>query len=238
MKRVNIKKIAFKDLDYNYGQDGKIFENVSVEFPKDTKLIIQGPIGSGRSTLLKILIGLSAPTKGDYLINDEIVSDYSFKEFDPIRLNFGIAQELPGLLSNMSLYENLKLPLDFHSQLSQQDKKDYIENLFKLFNLQNQMHMRPMFTTAGTRKVIGLLRAFILKPQVILLNNPTQSLHLEHIPILINLMNYHQKEHELKYMFIVSDDEHFYGNVPHKILHLEDKKITIRESKKQAIYEI
>lgn len=238
MKRVRIDKIAFKDLSYRYGQAEAILENVTIEFPKDIPLVIQGPIGSGRSTLLKILIGLNAPTGGDYLINDEIVSDYSYAEFDPIRLNFGISQELPGLLSNMSLYENLRLPLDFHGQLSTFEKKEYIESLFKLFDLQNQMHVRPMFTTAGTRKVIGLIRAFILKPEVILLNNPTQSLHMEHIPVLLELIKTHQREHELKYIFIVSDDDHFYQNISHKVLNLADKKITIKETQKQAFHEI
>jgi ABC-type transporter Mla maintaining outer membrane lipid asymmetry ATPase subunit MlaF len=238
MKRVSIEKIAFNNLSYRYGLAESILENVTIEFPKNIPLVIQGPIGSGRSTLLKILIGLNAPTDGDYLINDEIVSDYSYADFDPIRLNFGITQELPGLLSNMSLFENLRLPLDFHTQLSTFEKNEYIESLFKLFDLQNQMHVRPMFTTAGTRKVIGLIRAFILKPHVLLLNNPTQSLHIEHIPILLELMKNHQKFHELKYIFIVSDDDHFYQNIPHKILNLADKKITLKERIKQANHEI
>ena len=238
MNRVNIDKIAFKNLSYHHDENGIILENVSQEFPKNIPLILQGRAGSGRSTVLKILIGLIAPTEGDYLINDQIVSDYSYDQFDPIRLNFGITQEQPGLLSNMSLFENLKLPMDFHTQISSEEKRDYIENLFKLFDLQDQMHKRPMFTTAGTRKVVGLLRAFILKPQVLILNNPTQSLQMEHIPILLDLINLYQKMNDLKFMFFVSDDEDFYQNIQHKTLKIADRRITLKESIKQAIHEI
>ena len=230
MKRIDIKKISFNNLCLKKSEVETSLNGLSCEFLPSSAIHIQGPVGSGKSTLLKVMVGLEKPHHGDYLINEQSLRGLSYKEFDAYRLNMGIALRQPALMNNMSLFENLKLPLDFHSLLSGPEKNDFILNLFTKFGLQNQMHLRPMFATAAARKAVGVMRAFVLKPQVILLSNPTHGLQLEHVEALVDLLKMSRSQFDLKYIFMDSDDEQFNQKLAPTVLDLTIQKMRKQET--------
>ena len=218
MKREAIKSIAFKELGFSYQLPEKVFSGLSFEFPANEVLYLQGPRGSGKNTLIRLLLGLNSPTEGEYLINEKCVNDYSYRELDPFRLNMGYSFDVGGLINNLSLYENFKLLLDYHDFLPPAQRTDYLLNMMKNFHLEEQKHLRPALISSSARKAAAVLRAFLLRPEMIILNDPTQAMSMEHIRPLIDLIKEHQQEHNLKYVIISSDDTGLINQLSGRVL--------------------
>lgn len=225
MKRKDIQSLTFTNLNFFYDESNPIFKNVNYTFSDTEVYCIQGPTGGGKTTLMKLLLGLVGPNNGEYLINDKPVQNLSYSEFDEYRLNMGFSSDVGGLINNQSLYDNLKLPLDFHDYINESDMKDYIIEFLKIFNLQDQRHLRPAFVSSGTRKAASVLKAFIMNPQVLILNNPTLGLNQEHVKPLVNLIEFHRKQKGLKYVFIASDDSSFMQFFNYKTISISNQGI-------------
>ncbi len=218
MKRISIEKIEFKKMGFYYVENEKVFENVDALFLPDDVNYLQGPRGSGKNSLIKLLLGLQSPTAGDFCLNGQRVNDLSYKEFDPYRLNMGHSFDAGGLINNLSLFENFMLILNYHDVQSNNQRPEMIIDLLKVFDLQDQKHLRPAFLSGSARKAASVLRAFLLRPEVLILNDPTQGLSVEHIDPLVDLINQYKKEHQLKFVFISSDDQKLIEKLPGKIL--------------------
>lgn len=235
MKRNKIETLEFKNLNFFYDQSNPIFKDVNYIFPETDVTFIQGPTGGGKTTLMKLLLGLVGPTTGEYLINGKPVQNLSYTEFDEYRLNMGFSSDVGGLINNQSIFENFKLPLDFHDYVSPNDLQDYIIEFLQLFNLQDQKNLRPAFVSSGTRKAASVLKAFILNPQVLILNNPTLGLNQEHIKPLVNLIELHRKQKGLKHVFIASDDVSFMQYFNYKSIQVLNNNIVEEKNIKTKI---
>ena len=207
MKKItHIESLEFKQVDFFYNPQDKVFDGMNFQFSKNEVLYLKGPRGSGKSTLMKLLLGLTTPISGDYLINGERVNEYGHEEFDQVRSKMGFSFDVGGLINNLTLYENFLLVLDYHNYKSRSDRAGYIVEMMKRFHLDEQKHLRPAFVSSSVRKAASLLRAFLLHPEVLILNDPTQGMSVEHIIPLVDLINEHKKNHNLKYVIISSDD--------------------------------
>ncbi|MFZ4714471.1 MAG: ATP-binding cassette domain-containing protein [Bacteriovoracaceae bacterium] len=225
--RESIHSIKFKDLNFTYHGQKAIFEQVNFEFPMNQMIIFQGPTGGGKNTLLKLMAGLVAPSEGKLLINDIEVQNFSFPEFDRYRLSIGYTFDVGGLINNLTLYENFKLVLDFHSSDSEADKKRRILELLNVMNLDEIKHLRPSAVSSGAKKAAMILRAFILNPEMLILNNPTLGLNFEHIDSLISLIEEHKKTKNLKHIFVSSDDINFIQAFDYQSLKIVNGHITM-----------
>lgn len=206
MNRAQLHDIELRSVDFAYADGEKIFNQVSFRFDQQEVYYLQGPRGSGKTTLMKILLGLNQPASGEYLINERNVGDFSFSDFDVYRLNMGYAFDVGGLINNLTLYENFKLVLDYHQYLPAAERYEYIINMMNRFDLDQQKHLRPAHVSGSSRKAANLLRAFLLHPQMLILNDPTQGLSPEHIPLLTAMISEYRAKYALKYVIISSDD--------------------------------
>lgn len=225
MKRNKIETIEFKNVNFFYDKANPIFKDVNYIFPEAEVIFLQGPTGGGKTSLMKLLLGLNGISSGEYLINGKPVQDLSYTEFDEYRLNMGFSFDVGGLINNQSLLENFKLPLDFHDYVNPKDQNDYVIEFLKLFNLQDQKQSRPAFVSSGTRKAASVLKAFLLNPQVLILNNPTLGLNQEHIKPLVKMIQEHRLHKGLKHVFIASDDMSFMQNFNYKSIQITNNNI-------------
>jgi phospholipid/cholesterol/gamma-HCH transport system ATP-binding protein len=225
MKREPIEKLEFRNLKFSYEDGREVFTGLDFDFSAEPILYLQGPTGGGKTTLMKILVGLASPTSGDYLINGQEVGGLSFSEFDAYRLNMGYAFDVGGLINNQSLYENFKLPLDFHGFMEEQHKRDYIIGRLELFHLGEQKHIRPAFVSTGARKAASLLKALLLDPAVAILNDPTLGLNSELIEPFIALIREHQIKRGLKHVIIASEDMNLMHHLPGRIVQVTNKRL-------------
>ncbi len=206
MKRLSISHISLDNICFTYEEAAPVFTGLCHTFIPQDVLFLQGPRGSGKNTLLRLLLGLETPTSGRYLINGVVVNELGHDEFASYRLNFGYAPDVGGLINNHTLYENFKLLLDYHDVGDPKGRFDYISSLFERFDLGGIKHLRPAFVSSTARKAAAVLRAFALRPEVLILDNPGQGMSVEHIPVLVELIHEHRAHHGLKYVIISSDD--------------------------------
>jgi len=223
MKRVDIQSIELNSIGFSY-QDKKVLENVNFRPQSGDVYFLQGPRGSGKRTLIKLLLGIHAPTHGEYRINGQLMNHLSHSEFDRYRLNIGYSFDVGGLINNHTIYENFKILLDYHD-FKEQAHFDYIVSLLKRFDIDEQKHLRPSLVSNGVRKAASIMRALALKPQCLILNNPTQGLSPEHVPVIVELIEEYKRCHNLKFVIIASDDWKLCNQLNGKIhlLHTVDE---------------
>ncbi len=223
MKRFDINSLELHNLGFSYGSE-RVLENVNFHPQAGEIYFLQGPRGCGKRTLLKLLMGIHPPTQGEYRINDQIMNHLTHDEFDQFRLNIGYAFDVGGLINNHTIYENFKILLDYHD-FKEAEHFGYIVSLLEKFKIDHLKHLRPSFASTGVRKAAAILRAIALKPQVLILNNPTQGLSPEHVPLLIQLIEEHREKYNLKFVLIASDDWRLCNQLNGKI-HLLKSLIT------------
>jgi ABC-type ATPase involved in cell division len=217
-----INKLKFEGIFFQHETQDPILQNSDFEFPSDETVLIKSEQGAGKSTLLQILAGLIVPQSGKYLINDENVMDMTFEEFLPYRLSIGYTFDYGGLINNRTVYENLILPLIYHKLISQEEAESKVREVIKLFDLEKFKDERPAHIPGRIRKIACLLRAMVIEPQVLLLDDPSVGLGQEISLKFLDLIETHKKSKNLKHIFITSYDEKFMSLIPHKIINLDN----------------
>jgi ABC-type multidrug transport system fused ATPase/permease subunit len=130
-QRVHIQSMRFDQVTIKFPDHEPILNRCDFEFPMQEILWIKSSEGAGKSSLLQIVAGLENPNGGRFWINQLDVTEMSFEEFLPIRLNIGYSFDYGGLISNRSLYDNLMLPLVYHHLIPPSEAKSRVLNIFK-----------------------------------------------------------------------------------------------------------
>lgn len=221
-----IKSIRFENLSYRYeNQQDWLFKDLSFELPMGRFVKIESHGGSGKSTLLRLMAALLDPASGSLFINEQNISEMSFEEFTPLRLQIGYSFDLGGLLNNRSLKENIALPLMYHNICSADEGKNRVEHMLKVFELESVANQRPSAVRGSDRKSTILARSLIMNPQVLLLDDPTTGLSLGVTERFIAEIQRQQKE-QLHSVFVASEDQKLLSEFDvHRILIHEKQLI-------------
>lgn len=211
MERPLIDSLEFKGLSCFINNTSKVFENVDFVFPTSGLFAFKSESGGGKSTLLKILNGLALIQHGDYLINSSSVSEMTFSEFTPYRLQFGFSFDFGGLIHNRTIYQNLSLVLEYHKLFPEREICDRVIDWMSLFGIEKFKDHRPSGVPGAVRKAVCVLRAFIHDPQIYLLDDPTTGLRKDACKALVQIIN--QKQKERKLILIASEDDSFLGQL-------------------------
>lgn len=222
LHRLRVDAIRFENLSFGFENSAKIFTGATFDFPLDQIVWVKGESGAGRSTLLHLLAGLLGPEQGAYFLNGENVSEMSFEEFLPYRLNIGYGFDLGGVLYNKTLEENLTLPLLYHKVLSENEAAQraliYMEDL----GIAKYRHARPAVVPGGVRKLVCLIRALIMHPQVLLLDDPSVGLGQETALKFFDLVDELRQQGELRHVFLSSFDDKLMGVVNPTVVAIDN----------------
>ncbi len=151
-----------------------VLDDVSIEFPYAATTLILGPSGSGKTTLLKIAAGLFPPDRGKVSYNGVDITATSGEHERELRRNLGFAFQDGALWQNMTIFQNLALPLQYHyPRMAADEIRSRIDRLVGAFPIRRHMTLRPAALSAGERKIVSFLRALVLDPQVLLFDEPT-----------------------------------------------------------------
>lgn len=153
-----------------------IHENVSFYVKKGECLGLVGGSGAGKSVILRSLIGLEKPDSGQILINDLDIAPLNEEQLIPIRKQVAYAFQGGALFDSMTVYENLAYPLRAHTNFPEHIIKDRIIQQLSEFGLEQALYLYPGELSGGMQKRIGLARAVILQPEIILYDEPTAGL--------------------------------------------------------------
>lgn len=154
-----------------------VLENVSIEVHRAENLIVFGKSGSGKSVLLKCIIGLMKPDAGDIIINDQNVLELSIKELNKVRKDIGFLFQGAALYDSMTVRENLSFPLKRHfEEMTPKEIDDKVRYTLELVSLEEAIDKMPSELSGGMKKRIGLARSIITDPALMLYDEPTTGL--------------------------------------------------------------
>ncbi|TPE43284.1 ABC transporter ATP-binding protein [Pontibacter mangrovi] len=157
--------------------DFEVLKGVNLDLFQGENLVVLGRSGTGKSVLIKIIAGLLSPDEGMVKVLGKEVDKLNSKELDKLRLKVGFSFQNSALYDSMTVYENLEFPLIRHAKSMTRAERDqaihFVLDAVGLLQTANQM---PSELSGGQRKRIGIARTLILKPEIMLYDEPTAGL--------------------------------------------------------------
>jgi phospholipid/cholesterol/gamma-HCH transport system ATP-binding protein len=169
--------IDIKGLYKSFGKDTHILNGVNLTVNKGENLVVLGKSGSGKSVLIKCLVGLVSSDKGELKVFDTDITQLNNQQLNAIRVRIGFLFQNSALYDSMTVRENLAFPLKRHlKKLTKIEIADTIEDALESVGLKQAIDKMPAELSGGMRKRIGLARTLILNPEIILYDEPTTGL--------------------------------------------------------------
>lgn len=153
-----------------------VLDGIDLEVRKGETMVIVGPSGTGKSVTLKHMVRLLTPDEGRVYVGDEVVSEAAGHKLELIREKFGVLFQGGALLEWLTVGENVALPLREKSKLGNDEIVQKVIEKLRLVGLEQEWDKYPSEISGGMRKRVGLARAIIRDPQIILYDEPTSGL--------------------------------------------------------------
>ncbi|HMQ10259.1 MAG TPA: ABC transporter ATP-binding protein [Oligoflexia bacterium] len=167
--------IYFKNVNKAF-QTQVVLNNLNLHVKKGEITVIMGPSGVGKSVSLKLLMGLMKPDSGEIILDGQNVCELSDEEMKKIRKKIGMLFQDAALFDYLNVYENVSFPMLEHTKLSEEKIKVHVEEKLSEVGLTDINEKLPSELSGGMRKRVGLARALMLNPKVILFDEPTTGL--------------------------------------------------------------
>lgn len=154
----------------------QVHQGVDIYVKKGECLGLVGGSGAGKSVILRSLIGLERPDSGQIFINDEDVTNYSELQWQAMRKKVAYAFQGGALFDSMTVFQNLSYPLVEHTQMNEAEIQKRVSSQLADFSLTGTEKLFPNELSGGMQKRVGLARAMMLEPEIILYDEPTAGL--------------------------------------------------------------
>jgi phospholipid/cholesterol/gamma-HCH transport system ATP-binding protein len=158
------------------GGKDQVLRGVSIGFPKGKLTYILGSSGAGKSVILKHILGLLRPDQGSVWIEGENVTRLPPKEMARVRMKFGMLFQNSALFDDMNVYENVAFPLREHTLLKETEITELVKDKLTILGMPTGWDKFPNELSGGMRKRVGLARAIIREPSILLYDEPTTGL--------------------------------------------------------------
>jgi phospholipid/cholesterol/gamma-HCH transport system ATP-binding protein len=189
---------SFGDLDVLKGIDFNLFKGENVA--------VLGKSGTGKSVLIKIIVGLLKPDKGEIVVLGQHVEHLKGKELNELRLRIGFSFQNSALYDSMNVRQNLAFPLTMNvKHLNKKEVNSAVEEVLEAVGLLDKLNQLPSDLSGGQRKRIGIARTLILKPEIMLYDEPTSGLDPITSAEIIELINEVQQKYNTSSVIITHD---------------------------------
>jgi len=176
--------IEIKDVYKSFGNN-QVLNGVDLNINQGETTVILGRSGCGKSVLLKHIIGLMKPDKGQIFIDEEEITAYSYEKLSNLRRRFGMLFQGAALFDSMTVEENVGLGLTEHTALSKEKIKEIVKEKLRLVGMAGVENLKPAELSGGMKKRVGLARAIAMDPDIVLYDEPTTGLD----PIMADVIN-------------------------------------------------
>ena len=198
--------IQFNNVSLSYGDiadEVEVLKRISFSIDSNEVVSIVGPSGSGKTSIIMLASGLENATKGSIKINGDEIVDLKEKELSEVRRkNIGIVFQSFYLIPNLTALENVLLSLEANQQYGLE--KD-AENLLTEFGLSHRMHHLPSELSGGEQQRVAIARALIIKPKIILADEPTGNLDSANSESMIDLLFDYTKKSNTSLVMVTHD---------------------------------
>lgn len=162
-----------------------VLSGVDLEIKKGESMVVIGGSGTGKSVLLKTVIGLLKPDMGNVIIDEVDFSSLKGKALNQFRKNFGMLFQGAALFDSLTVFENVGFGLIEHTSLSKAQIMERVKKNLRMVGLENIEHLKPSELSGGMKKRVGLARAIAMEPKILLYDEPTTGLD----PIMADVIN-------------------------------------------------
>jgi len=186
--------------------NSEVLKGINLTVHKGENLVVLGKSGSGKSVLIKCIVGLVSPDEGEVRVFGENISELKYKRLNEIRVKIGFLFQSGALYDSMTVGENLAFPLKHHfKKLSKEERAKIIDEGLDDVGLKESIDKMPSELSGGMNKRIGLARTLILKPEIMLYDEPTTGLDTVTAKEISELIVQMQKKNKISSIIITHD---------------------------------
>lgn len=215
----------------------RVLNGVNLEIEKGKITVIIGRSGEGKSVLIKHIIGLLRPDSGQIFLEDMELTSMKERDFNEVRKRFGMLFQGAALFDSMTVAENVGFPLKEHTDLNDEDIFKVVSEKLRRVGLVNVENMMPSELSGGMRKRVGLARAIVMDPEIVLFDEPTTGLDPIMSDSIGDLVLDTQRALKTTYILITHDIPFTY-KIADKIAMLHEGRIieegTVEEMKQNS----
>lgn len=176
--------IGIRGLKKSFGRQ-RVLDSLDLDIARGRTLVVIGRSGCGKSVLLKHITGLVRPDAGEILFEGEDMTRFDRKKLFQMRMHFGMLFQSSALFDSMTVGENVALPLRKHSAMDEDEIMRVVGSKLELVGLTGVQDQYPAEMSGGMKKRVGLARAVVMNPKVVLYDEPTTGLD----PIMADVIN-------------------------------------------------
>jgi phospholipid/cholesterol/gamma-HCH transport system ATP-binding protein len=172
----NQAPVEVSDLRKSFGPQ-KVLNGISLNVPQGQTVAVLGRSGTGKSVLLKLLVGLQPPDSGSVRIEGQEITGLEPRPLNEIRKKIGYLFQQAALYDSLTVAQNVAFPLNRHADLAESERGDKVRDLLSSVGMsEGEFEKMPSEISGGMQKRVGLARALALDPEILLLDEPTAGL--------------------------------------------------------------
>ena len=191
-----MEMIRFDNVTKAFGSH-VVLDSLDLRIPAGKVTFIIGKSGEGKSVTIKHIMGLLKPDSGRITVDGEDITDYDIKQLRGYRQKFGMLFQHAALFDSLTVGENVIFPLQEHTDMALSEMLERVEEVLTQAGLPNMQHKYPTELSTGEKKRVGLARALVARPKIILYDEPTTGMDplvSEMIDALIVKLNIEEKD--------------------------------------------
>ena len=221
-----VPAVAVEGLHKSFGIQ-KVLDGVSVTVGQGKTLAVLGRSGTGKSVLLRVIIGLVKPDSGSVSIEGKEIADLSIDQMGEVRKKMGFLFQHAALYDSLTVAENVCFPLEHHrADMSKSERNDRVMDLLREVGMEDGRDKMPANISGGMQKRVGLARALVLGPKVLLLDEPTAGLDPISSGEIDELVLKLQREHQMA-SIVVTHDMHSAKTIADRLAILDRGRVVI-----------
>jgi phospholipid/cholesterol/gamma-HCH transport system ATP-binding protein len=208
----------------------RVLNGISLTVNRGETLAVLGRSGTGKSVLLRIIIGLEKPDSGSVRIHGEDLAGLTLDQLGEIRKKMGFLFQHAALYDSLTVEENVAFPLLHHKkEISKSERRDRVKNLLAEVGMEDALAKMPSDISGGMQKRVGLARALALEPDILLLDEPTAGLDPISSGEIDDLVLKLQEEHHMA-SIVVTHDLHSAKAIANRLALLNEGNVVIEGS--------
>ena len=224
-----VSVVAVEGLHKSFGSQS-VLNGISLSVNRGETLAVLGRSGTGKSVLLRIVIGLEKPDSGSVRIHGQDIAGLALDQLGEIRKKVGFLFQHAALYDSLTVEQNVAFALEHHKkEMSKSEKHDRVLRLLTEVGMENELAKMPSNISGGMQKRVGLARALVLEPDILLLDEPTAGLDPISAGEIDDLVLRLQQEHHIASV-VVTHDLHSAKTIADRLALLNEGNVVIESS--------
>lgn len=167
--------VEFSHVHLSFGET-HVLRDLNLNVSARERVVILGQSGSGKSTLLRLIVGILRPNSGEVKFKGQEITRMRRRQLNQVRRKIGMVYQYSALVSSLTVRENLALPLEETTDKSREEIEKIVNEKLSLVGMEETQDLLPSELSGGMRKRVGLARALVLDPEVLLFDEPSAGL--------------------------------------------------------------